>query len=171
MISKKLAKSINEQINAELWSAYLYLSMAQDAFSKGYVGVSNWFRVQFSEEQAHAEILINYLHSQDEKVELAPIAAVPTEWPSVLDAFKATWAHEKKVTAMIKNLCDIAAADNDYASQNVLAWFADEQVEEEVNDRELIGKFTFMEGDKAGLYALDRELAGREFHVPAPLKR
>ena len=80
MISKKLAKAINDQINAEMWSAYLYLSMSQDVYTKGFKGVANWFKVQFQEEQAHAEIMINYLHSQNEKVILAPIAKVQTSW-------------------------------------------------------------------------------------------
>ncbi len=169
MISKELAKAINDQINAELWSAYLYLSMSQDAYKKGFKGVANWFKIQFQEEQAHAEIFINYLHAQDEKVILAPIAAVETEWSTILAAYEDTLAHEKKVTAMINNLCDIASKDNDYAAQNFLAWFIDEQVEEEENARDLIYKFKMIEGNNYGMYMLDQELATRVYNVPSPL--
>lgn len=171
MISKKLAKAINEQINAEMWSAYLYLSMSQDVYAKGYKGIANWFKVQFHEEQAHAAIMINYLHSQNERVILAPIAKVQTEWKSVLAAFEDTLKHEQKVTAMINNLCDIADDDKDRASQNFLAWFIDEQVEEEENARDLIAQCKMVEKHIGGMIMLDKELAEREYHTPSPLKK
>ncbi len=169
MLSQKLHDAINAQINAELWSAYLYLSMSMDAESKGLKGVANWFYVQFREEQDHARIFMNYLNSRDAKVELAPIAEVPTEWPSVLAMFSQTLEHEKKVTSLINNLAAIAAADNDYASSNKLVWFIDEQVEEEESAREMIDAFEAVEGNKYGLYMLDKELAARVYSVPSPL--
>lgn len=169
MISERLQKAVNEQINAELWSAYLYLSMSMDAESKGYKGVANWFYIQFKEEQDHARIFMNYLNSQDAKVELKPIAEVPTEWKSVLDMFKDTLNHEKKVTALIHNLAAIAAEEKDYASINRLNWFVDEQVEEEENARELIGACEAVEDNKYGMYMLDKELATRTYAVPSPL--
>ena len=131
MLSEKLHDALNEQINAELWSAYLYLSMSMDAEAKGLKGVANWFFVQFQEEQDHARILMNYINSRDAKVELKPIAEVRTEWTSPLDMFKDTLEHEKVVTSMINNLASIAAEDKDFASANMLVWFVDEQVEEE----------------------------------------
>ena len=170
MISKKLAKAINEQINAEMWSAYLYLSMSQDVYAKGYKGIAHWFKVQFLEEQAHAAIMINYLHSQDERVILAPIAKVQTTWKSVLATFEDTLKHEQKVTAMINNLCDIADEDKDRASGNFLAWFIDEQVEEEENARDLARKCKMAEGHLGGMIMLDNELGARQYHTPAPLK-
>ena len=169
MLSQKLHDAINAQINAELWSAYLYLSMSMDAESKGLRGVANWFYVQFREEQDHARIFMNYLNSRDAKVELAPIAEVPTEWPSVLAMFRQTLEHEKKVTSLINNLAAIAAADNDYASSNKLVWFIDEQVEEEESAREMIDAFEAVEDNKYGLYMLDKELAARVYTVPSPL--
>ena len=169
MISKKLAQAINEQINAELWSAYLYLSMSQDMYKKGFKGIANWFKIQFQEEQAHAEIFIKYLHSQDEKVVLAPIAAVDTEWTSPLAAYEQTLEHEKKVTSLINNLCHIADEDRDYAAQNFLAWFIDEQVEEEENARDLIYQCKMLENNNYGMYMLDKELAARVYNTPAPL--
>ena len=135
MLSKKLHDALNEQINAELWSAYLYLSMSMDAEAKGLKGVANWFFVQFQEEQDHARILMNYINSRDAKVELKPIAEVRTEWTSPLDMFKDTLEHEKVVTSMINNLASIAAEDKDFASANMLVWFVDEQVEEEERGR------------------------------------
>ena len=170
MISKKLAKAINDQINAEMWSAYLYLSMSQDIYAKGFKGIAHWYKVQFLEEQAHAAIMINYLHAQDEKVILAPIAKVPTSWKTVLAAFEDTLKHEKAVTSMINNLCDIADEDKDRAAGNFLAWFIDEQVEEEENARDLIAQCKMIDGNLGGMMILDKELGAREYHTPAPLK-
>ena len=117
MISEQLHKAINDQINAELWSAYLYLSMSMDAEAKSYKGVANWFYIQFQEEQAHARIFMNYLNSVDAKVELKPIEGVQTTWDSVLDMFKSTLEHEKKVSSLIRNLMAIAREDRDYAAE------------------------------------------------------
>lgn len=169
MISKELHDAINKQINAELWSAYLYLSMGMDAQHKGHPGVANWFKVQFNEEQDHARILMNYLNSQDAKVELEAIDSVPTEWPSVLDMFKQTLEHEKKVTAMINNLTAIAHKDNDFASINRMMWFVSEQVEEEDTARGMIDAVEAVEGNKYGMYMLDKELAGRTYTQTAAL--
>jgi len=169
MLSQNLKNAINAQVNAELWSAYLYLSMSLDAEAKGYKGIANWFYVQFKEEQDHARIFMNYLNSRDEKVELLPIDAVPSSWESVLEMFRNTLEHEKKVTAMINNLAMIAAEDRDYASISRLNWFIDEQVEEEESARDMIAAFEAVEGNKYGMYMLDKELAARTYAVPAPL--
>ncbi len=170
MISKELHEAINRQINAEMWSAYLYLSMGMDAQHKGYPGVANWFKTQFNEEQDHARILMNYLNAQDAKVELEAIEAVPVEWPSVLDMFRQTLEHEKKVTAMINNLAAIAHRDNDFASINRLMWFVNEQVEEEDTARGMIDAVEAVEGNKYGMYMLDKELAGRIYTPTAELQ-
>ena len=169
MLSTKLHNAINAQVNAELWSAYLYLAMSLDAESKGYKGVANWFYVQFQEEQAHARIFMNYLNSCDAKVELLPIAEVPSTWDTILDMFKQTLQHEKKVTFLIQNLMCIAKEDKDYASENRLIWFVDEQVEEEESARDMIFNFEAVEGNKYGMYMLDKELAARVYNVPSPL--
>ncbi|MCX4282623.1 ferritin [uncultured Alistipes sp.] len=169
MLSKKLHDALNAQINAELWSAYLYLSMSLDAENKGFKGVANWFYIQFREEQDHARIFMNYLLSRDAEVKLSPIAEVRTSWASPLDMFKDTLEHEKKVTAMIHNLAAIAAEDRDFASSNKLVWFIDEQIEEEENARGMIQSFEAVEGNKFGLYMLDKELAARVYSVPSPL--
>ena len=169
MLSTKLHNAINAQVNAELWSAYLYLAMSLDAEAKGYKGVANWFFIQFKEEQDHARIFMNYLNSVDAKVELLPIEAVPSSWDSVLDMFKQTLEHEKKVTSLIRNLADIAAEDKDHASVNRLIWFIDEQVEEEESARDMIFKFEAVEGNKYGMYMIDKELSARVYNTPSPL--
>ena len=169
MFSQKLHDAMNAQVNAELWSAYLYLAMSLDAESKGYKGVANWFYVQFQEEQAHARIFMNYLNSRDAKVELLPIESVPAAWDSVLDMFRQTLEHEKKVTALINNLAAIAKEDNDYASINRLNWFIDEQVEEEESARDMIFNVEAVEDNKYGMYMLDKELAARVYTGPSPL--
>lgn len=169
MLSKKLHEALNAQVNAELWSAYLYLSMSLDAESKGLKGVANWFYIQFREEQDHARIFMNYILSRDAEVTLAPIAEVPTSWVSPLAMFRDTLEHEKKVTALIHNLAAIAAEDKDFASSNKLVWFIDEQIEEEENARGMIQSFEAVEDNKFGLYMLDKELAARVYSVPSPL--
>lgn len=168
-MSQKLHNAINEQINAELWSAYLYLAMSMDAENKGYKGVANWFYVQFQEEQDHARIFMNYLNSRDMKVELKPIAEVPATWDSVLAMYKQTLEHEQKVTSLINNLAAIANEDRDYASINRLVWFIDEQVEEEESAREMITAVEAVEDNKYGMYMLDKELAARTYTTPSPL--
>ena len=169
MLSQKLHDAINAQINAELWSAYLYLAMSLDAENKGYKGVANWFYVQFQEEQAHARIFMNYLSSRDAKVTLLPIEEVPATWNSVLDMYKQTLEHEKKVTLLINNLAYIANEDRDFASINRLNWFIDEQVEEEESARDMIATVEAVEDNKYGMYMLDKELAARVYNVPSPL--
>ena len=159
MLSQKLHEAINAQINAELWSAYLYLAMSMDAEAKGYKGVANWFYVQFQEEQAHARIFMNYLNSRDAKVTLLPIEEVPATWNSVLDMYKQTLEHEKKVTSLINNLAYIANEDRDFASINRLNWFIDEQVEEEESAQEIVDKLRIA-GD-AGLLFLDEKVGQR----------
>ena len=169
MLSKNLHDAINAQINAELWSAYLYLAMSLDAENKGYKGVANWFYVQFKEEQDHARIFMNYLNSRDAKVTLLPIEEVPATWDSVLDMYKQTLEHEKKVTSLINNLAYIANEDRDFASINRLNWFIDEQVEEEEAARDMIAAVEAVEGNKYGMYMLDKELAARVYTTPSPL--
>ncbi len=169
MLSQKFHDALNAHINAEMWSAYLYLSMSLHAEARGMKGVANWFYVQFREEQDHARILMNYAVSRDVVVKLQPIEAVPTEWDSILEMFKATLQHEKKVTALINNLAHIASEDNDFASSNMLVWFINEQVEEEDNVRNMIQAFEAVEGNKFGLYMLDKDLAARTYVTPSPL--
>ena len=169
MLSKKLHEAMNAQINAELWSAYLYLSMSMDAEAKGLKGVANWFYVQFQEEQDHARIFMNYILSRDAEVKLLPIEEVRTAWTSPLEMFQDTLQHEQKVTSLIDELCHIAMAEKDFATSNMLNWFVTEQVEEEDNARTIIDQLKMVEGNSVGLYMIDKELAARTYTVPAPL--
>ncbi|MCI7376690.1 MAG: ferritin [Bacteroidales bacterium] len=161
-MTKNIEEAINAQINAELWSAYLYLSMGTNFRAKGLDGVANWFEVQFKEEQEHAMILYKYMQSRGCRVVLAPIAAVQTEWATPLEAFEDTLLHEKKVTAMIHNINKMAIEANDYATRNRMAWFIDEQVEEEDEAQKLVDAFKMIEGEKVGMFMLDKELGNRK---------
>lgn len=169
MLSEKMEAALNEQVNAELWSAYLYLSMGMQFENAGLAGVANWFKVQFKEEQAHAEIFMNYINQRGGRVTLKAIDAVPTQWASPLDAFKETLTHERKVTSLINNLYAIAEAEHDYATRDRLNWFVSEQVEEEENAQVLIDKFTLIGNDGMGLYMLNQELAARTYVAPSIL--
>ena len=161
MISKKTAKAINAQINREFYSAFLYLAMANDAMAKGFKGAANWFSIQFKEEQEHALKFGHYLQEQGSKVELAAIAAPKTEWKDLLDMFKDALAHEKKVTAWIGEIADLAVAEKDYATQNMLQWFVNEQVEEEANANDIIWMLEMSEGSKGALFMADKQLSKR----------
>lgn len=169
MISKKLEDAINAQINAELWSAYLYLSMAMNFENAGYPGIANWYKIQFKEEQAHAEIFMNYLNSRGGRVVLAPIAEVQTKWDTPIAAFAATLEHEEKVTGLINNLYHLAIEEKDYATKGKLDWFISEQVEEEETAKGIIDRLRMVGDNGMGLYMLDQELGARVYNVPSPL--
>lgn len=169
MISKTVQDAINAQINAELWSAYLYLSMSMDAEMKGFCGVSNWFYVQWQEEQDHARILQRYMHAQNARVVLQPIEPVQVTWPDLLPMFTDTLNHEQEVTAMIDELMTLAIDDQEYATINRLQWFVDEQVEEESAARDIISTLQIMGDNPLGLYAIDRKLAKRTYQKAEPL--
>lgn len=168
-VSKKMQEALNAQVNAEFWSAYLYLSMSVDAANKGHKGVANWFAVQFREEQAHAQILMNHLLSRGARVELQPIAEVKTQWGSVLEMFRETLEHERKVTSLIHNLYTLSNQEQDFASISMLHWFIDEQVEEEENAQDLIDQLEAVGDDKLGLFMVDKDLAARTYTAPSLL--
>ena len=169
MLSKKMEDALNAQINAEFWSAYLYLSMSANFAAKGNPGFANWFAVQFKEEQDHAMIFIKYIQSRGGRVMLQPISEVATEWDTPLAAFEDTLQHEQKVTAMINNLYALAEAENDYATRSMLGWFIDEQVEEEETAQGHIDALKMIKDNGFGLYTLDKELAARVYTQAAPL--
>lgn len=163
MLNKKLEEALNAQINAEFWSAYLYLSMSSDMSDKGMAGVANWFAIQFKEEQDHAMKFFNYVISRGGKVTLKPIEKVDTEWKSPLAAFEQTLQHEEKVTYLINDLYALAEQEKDYATQSMLKWFIDEQVEEEENAKAIIDTLKLIGDNGYGLYQLDKELATRVY--------
>ena len=161
MLEKKMEIALNQQVNAELWSAYLYLSMSYDMDNKGYEGISSWFASQAKEEFEHATRFMKFIGEMDSKVKLMPIDEIRQEWNSPTDAFEDTLMHEKIVTRKIYDLMDLAIELKDYAAQNMLKWFIDEQMEEEDTARKILGKLKKIENSAAGLYALDKELGNR----------
>ncbi|MCI6838791.1 MAG: ferritin [Prevotella sp.] len=169
MLNKKIEEALNAQINAEMWSAYLYLSMAAFCHTNGNPGMGHWFEVQFQEEQDHAKILFNYVIQRNGKVDLKAIKEVPTTWESVLDVFESTLKHEQTVTALINNLFALTTQENDYATQSMLKWFIDEQVEEEENATNIIDNLKMIKDNGYGLYMLDKELGARTYTQAAPL--
>ncbi len=163
MISKKIEKEINEQINAEFWSAYLYLSMSAYFVSKNLPGFANWMQIQYQEEISHALKFFNYLNERGGRVNLKPIEAVKTEWKDEIEVFHETLKHEQHVTYLINNLVNLAIEEKDHASNNMLQWYVSEQVEEEANVDEILQQLVLLEGNKFGLLMLDRELKQRTF--------
>ncbi|MEW6075640.1 MAG: ferritin [Candidatus Omnitrophota bacterium] len=162
-MEKKLEKALQEQIKNELYSSYLYLSMASYADTNNLPGFGHWFKIQAKEEHAHAMKFYEYLIDRGVRVLLQAIPEPDAEFASCLDLFEGTLAHEKKVTAMIEKLCLLAEEAKDYATLAILQWFITEQVEEEKNATAILEDLKKLKaGPSAGLIMLDRELAKRE---------
>lgn len=169
MFQEKIALAINEQINKELYSAYLYLSMAAWLEDQNLPGFANWMRVQSQEELAHAMIFFNYMVERGGRIRLAAIEKPPTDFENIVDIFSKTLAHEEKVTASIHALLDLAILHKDHATQTRLHWFVDEQVEEEANASKLLADAKRIGERGEALLMMDKELATRTFVMPAPL--
>ena len=163
MMKKIIEKAINKQINAEFWSAYLYLSMSAYFESINLSGFANWMIMQTQEEINHAMRLYNHVVERGGRVMLDAIDKVETEWKSPLHVFQETYKHEQKVTGLIENLVDLAEKEKDRATLNMLQWFIDEQVEEESSAAEIVGKLKLIGENGNGLFMLDGELAQRIF--------
>lgn len=164
-IDKEMQDAINEQINAEIYSAYLYLSMSSWFEDQNLIGFSNWMRCQYLEESMHAMKLYNFVNERGGRVYLKPIAGPETDWDTFEGVFEQVAEHEAHVTKLINNLVTIAKKLNDYASESFLMWFVDEQVEEEATADELLTRLRMIKGDNNALYTLDTELKNR---APAP---
>lgn len=167
MLNKKLELELNKQINAEFYSAYLYLSMSAYLSSKNLSGFSNWMKVQFEEEQFHAMKLYQYVLDRGGNIELNLIEKPKTKWKNIVDVFVDVLAHEEKVTSLINNLVDVAMKEKDHATVNMLQWFIAEQVEEEANASEILDQIKLIDGKGSGLFMLDREAKQRIFTPPA----
>ena len=167
MLSKKMEKALNDQVNAELYSAYLYLSMASYFESANLKGFANWMRVQNQEETSHGMKLFDYVLEKGGKAVLQPIEGPQTSWKSPLAVFEAAYAHERKVTGLINKLVDLAIKEKDHATNITLQWFVTEQVEEEASADEVVQKLKLMANAPGGMFMLDRELAQRTFNPPA----
>lgn len=163
MLKEKVLNALNKQINAEMHSAYLYLSMSAYLEDKGLAGFANWMKVQYKEELSHALKIFDYVNERNGRVVLEPIAGVPIEFDGIIDVFERTLEHEQKVTQMIDELMDVSVADSDHATQSFLQWFVDEQVEEEANVNELLDNLRLIDGQGNGVFMLNRELQSRTF--------
>jgi ferritin len=161
MLSKAMQEAINEQIKNELYSGYLYLSMAAYFESQTLPGFARWMRVQDTEERMHAMKFFDYVLDRGGMVTLKPIAGPPTEFEGPLQVFELVLDHEKKVTAMIHKLYDLALKEKDYATQVLLQWFITEQVEEEKNATQVIEKLRMVDAKCHGGLMLDHEMGKR----------
>ena len=161
MISKAMQDAINDQINKELYSSYLYLSMAAYFENKNLPGFAKWMHVQEGEERGHAMKLYEFLVDRGGRVLLKPIAAPETDWKSSLELFKQVAAHEAAVTASIHALYELALKEKDYAAQVMLQWFITEQVEEEKNAAEIVQQLELVEARGTAVLMLDHQLGKR----------
>ncbi len=162
MLSDKMEEALNKQINAEWYSAYLYRSMAAYFLNQNLKGFAHWMQVQAGEEQGHGQKFFDYINDRTGKVVLTAIIAPPAEWKSPTAAFEAVYAHEQKVTGLINDLVDKAKKENDYATQAMLQWFVNEQVEEEANAYEILEKLKMIKDSAQGLFMMDAVLAQRK---------
>ncbi len=162
MLKKSVEDALNKQINAEMYSSYLYLAMSAYMESISMKGFARWLRIQAKEELGHAMKFYDYAIEAGGTVRLTAIEAPKTPWKSAGAVFDQVLAHEKKVTGLINGIMDIAVKEKDYATQNFLGWFVKEQVEEEANASEIVAQIGII-GDVPGhLFCLDRELGKRE---------
>jgi len=167
MISKKMEKALNGQINAELYSAYLYLSMEAYFRSLNLNGFANWMRVQTQEEIFHVTKMYNFIDERGGRITLKAIEGPPTEWDSPLAVFEAAYAHEQKVSGLINDLVNLAIEEKDHATNTFLQWFVNEQVEEESSADDVVQQLKMMKDAPGGMFMLDRELGQRVFTPPA----
>jgi len=166
MLSKKMEEALNQQLNAELYSAYLYLSMAAWFEGKNLPGFGHWLKVQTQEETVHGLKFYNHLAARAGVIKLRPIQGPETEWTSPVAAFEAVYKHEQKVTALINDLVEIALSEKDHAAKILLDWFVNEQVEEEDSAREALQKLEMAGDNPSALFALDQEMRARMFKIP-----
>ena len=162
MLSEKVLTAINEQINHELFSAYLYLSMSAYFEASSLPGFAKWTRMQAQEETEHALKFFDYIADRGGRIELQAIDKPQKEWGSALEAFKAVLGHEQKVTSLINKLYATAVAEKDYATEVLLHWFISEQVEEEKNATAIVDQLQMMEEHKAAIINIDHHVGKRE---------
>jgi len=167
MISQKMQEAMNKQINAEMYSAYLYLSMSSHFSNENLDGFAGWMRAQAQEEMVHAMKIYNFVIEREGRVILKTIDGPKTDWGTPLEIFQTAYEHEQKVTDMINNLVSLAMEEKDFASNSFLQWFVDEQVEEESTASGIVDQLKMIGGSKEGLFMMDRELGQRTFDAAA----
>jgi len=167
MISKKMAKALNDQVKNEIFSSYLYMSMSSWATSQGLKGFANWFYVQAKEEMVHVLKFYHYILDQGEAVELQEIPKPEKDFKNPVKAFEEVLKHEQFITKSIYNLVDLALEERDHATNAFLQWFVSEQVEEEASVNEILDQLKLTKSDGNGIFMIDKELATRTFVLPA----
>lgn len=170
MLSKKLEQQLNDQLQFEFESAYLYLSMSTWFDAKNLKGFTNWMRVQHLEEQAHALHMLNYISERGGTVKLQAIQAPKYNWKNSIEVFKDTLAHEQTVTKRINELVSLAASEKDHATFNFLQWYVGEQVEEEANVSQILEQLKLIDGKGSGLFMIDKDMQARVYVDPFPAK-
>lgn len=166
-MNKKVVDELNKQINREMFSAYLYLSMCAYVENDGLHGMANWMKVQFQEELFHSQMMFDYINERGGRVILDKFDKPQSEWDSVTDVFNAVLKHEQFITESINNLVTIATEEKDYATINFLQWYVKEQVEEEANVNDILDQLKLIQDSKMGLIMLDKSLATRVFTIPS----
>ena len=161
MLTDKMQKALNKQVNAELYSAYLYLDLSAFFESRNLKGFAHWMRMQYQEETMHGMKFFDYIHERDGDVTLDKIDKPAEKVDSPLAAFELTLAHERKVSGLINNLVALGVKENDFATQNFLQWFVSEQVEEEAAANDVLQQIKLVGDNPAGLFMLDRDMAAR----------
>lgn len=161
MLKESVEDALNEQINAELYSSYLYFSMAAYYEDEGLPGFASWMRAQADEEHAHAMRIYDFVIDRDGRVTLDGIDSPPTDWSNPAGAFEAAYEHEVEITEMIDDLVALAREENDNATENMLQWFVAEQVEEEATAQAILDKLKYVGDDGPGLLMVDQELGQR----------
>lgn len=161
MLNERMEEALNEQLNKEMYSSYLYLAMSAYSSSVGLPGFAHWFKVQVQEENIHAMKIFDYINDQGGRVKLKEIKEPPAEFGTAMDMFQQTLKHEKFITRSIHELVDLANAEKDEVTASFLQWYVKEQVEEEENDNEVIGKLEGKELNDYVVYSVDAELAKR----------
>lgn len=169
MMSQKMQDALNAQINAEWYSAYLYLAMNSYFTSVNLVGMATWMRVQTQEEMFHGSKIYDFVNERGGRAILRAIDQPPANWDSPLAVFENALVHEEKVTSLINNLVDLSMTERDHATTIFLQWFVTEQVEEEANASGIVSKLKMIGKDASSLFALDQELGQRVFTLPAPV--
>ena len=167
MLSKKVVELLNDQVNKEFYSAYLYLDMSNYYKNEGLDGFANWYKIQAQEERDHAVLFIEYLQQNGEALVLEAIGKPDKEFSKFTDPLEAGAEHERFVTGLIHNIYAAAYDEKDFRTMQFLDWFVKEQAEEEENADDLIRKFELFGGDSKGLYMLDNELAARVYSAPS----
>lgn len=167
MLSAKVVELLNNQVNAEFYSAYLYLDMANYYKNEGLDGYYNWYKVQAQEERDHAFLFMDYLQQNGVEVVLEAIAKPDKEFKAFIDPLKAGAEHERLVTSLIHDIYAAAYEEKDFRTMQFLDWFVKEQAEEEDNADDMVKKFELFGNDSKGLYQLDNELKSRVYSAPS----